>query len=257
MPESNAADAADGGDDHVKPFVYETLNSKALHFSLSEIQSRMHIDRPFALDLEYTGLMMGFLLFNSAPAELAMIGLGGGSLAKYCHRYLPSSHIQVVEINPHVIALRERFEVPADDARFQVLRDDGAEFVRAPPHLLDVLMVDGFDYSGTPPALCSQAFYDDCLTCLKPNGLLVVNLHRGHRDYDIHVGRLYNTFGEEVLVVGGTDSSNGIVFACRGPLLQQLKMSVLRRPKTFDQAAWDDLKPSLGMVRATLRAQNP
>ncbi|MBW8894315.1 MAG: transferase, partial [Burkholderiales bacterium] len=26
--------------DHVKPFVYETLTTKALHFSISEIQSR-------------------------------------------------------------------------------------------------------------------------------------------------------------------------------------------------------------------------
>src|SRR5437016_2304602 len=90
---------------HVKPFVYDSLNSRALHFSISEIQSRMQLKSPHALDLEYTRTMMAFLLFNPEPSSISMIGLGGGSLAKFCHRYLPQARIQVVEINPHVIAL--------------------------------------------------------------------------------------------------------------------------------------------------------
>ena len=36
---------------HVTPFVYESLSSKALHFSISEIQSRMKLADPYALDL--------------------------------------------------------------------------------------------------------------------------------------------------------------------------------------------------------------
>ena len=46
--------------------------------------------------------MMGFLLFKPEPGNIAMIGLGGGSLAKFCHRDLPRSRIQAIEINPHV-----------------------------------------------------------------------------------------------------------------------------------------------------------
>jgi len=67
---------------HVRPFVYEDLTTKALHFSISEIQSRMDVRNPYALDLEYTQTMMGFLLFLPEPRRIAMIGLGGGSLAK-------------------------------------------------------------------------------------------------------------------------------------------------------------------------------
>lgn len=144
-------------EDHVKPFVYETLTTKALHFSISEIQSRMQSRRPLALDLDYTRTMMGFLLFNDRPDTIGMIGLGGGSLAKFCRAYLPKARIDVVEINPHVIALRDVFHVPPDDHLFAVRRGDGADFVRSPPHRLDVLMVDGYDPDGIPPALCSQA----------------------------------------------------------------------------------------------------
>ena len=35
-----------------------------------------------------------------------MIGLGGGSLVRFCHRHLPHSRMTVVEINPAVVALR-------------------------------------------------------------------------------------------------------------------------------------------------------
>ena len=53
---------------------------------------------------------------------------GGGSLAKFCYRHLPDTCITVVEINPHVIALRDEFKVPPDDRRFRVVEADGVHF---------------------------------------------------------------------------------------------------------------------------------
>jgi spermidine synthase len=252
QPKPTMPDTANA-EGHVKPFVYETLTTKALHFSICEIQSRMQSRRPLALDLDYTRTMMGFLLFNDRPDTIAMIGLGGGSLAKFCRAYLPQARIDVVEINPHVIALRDVFHVPPDDARFSVRRGDGADFVRSPPHRLDVLMVDGYDADGIPPALCSQGFYDDCRNSLQPAGLLVVNLHMGHCDYALHVERIRRAFDGDILVVGDPDCGNSIVFACSGRRLQRGSPAQLRRPKHFDLAAWEELAPNLADVMAELR----
>ncbi|HEY8877925.1 MAG TPA: transferase [Roseateles sp.] len=238
---------------HVKPFVYETLTTKALHFSICEIQSRMQSFKPLALDLDYTRTMMGFLLFNDRPDTIGMIGLGGGSLAKFCRAYLPQVRIDVVEINPHVIALRDTFRVPPDDARFSVHRGDGADFVRSPPHRLDVLMVDGYDADGIPPALCSQGFYDDCRDALQSEGLLVVNLHMGHCDYALHVERIGRAFDGQILVVGDRDCGNSIVFASNGRRLQRGQTSQLRRPRHIDMDAWDELAPNLADVLVELR----
>jgi spermidine synthase len=138
---------------HVKPFVYETLTSKALHFSICQTQSRMDLRDPHALDLEYTRTMMAFLLFAPQARDIEMIGLGGGSLAKFCHRHLPDTRIHVVEINPHVIALRDVFHVPEDSERFRVIAGDGAQYVRAGAERCDVLMVDGFDRIGQASSL--------------------------------------------------------------------------------------------------------
>lgn len=236
---------------HPRPFVQETLGSLSLQFSHSAIQSRMELLRPDALDLSYTQLMMGFLLFQPAPARLAMIGLGGGSLAKFCHRHLPGAAIEVVEINPHVIALRQRFGVPPDSARFQVSLGDGADFVAAPPAPLDVLMVDGFDLAGTPPALCSQRFYEHCHAALAPEGLLVLNLHSHHADVELHLARLLSLFGDRnLLQVNDPDGCNRIVIAARDDCLSRPRAGMLRRPEGLDEEAWSDLRPAFGRVHA-------
>ncbi len=247
----------DTADPHqfVKPYVYETLDTRAMHFSISEIQSRMQVQRPDALDLAYTRTMMAFLLFVPRPETLAMIGLGGGSLAKFCHRQLPDTRIEVVEINPHVIALREQFQVPADGARFRVRRGDGADFVRHTGDRLDVLLVDGFDHEGQPPALCSQGFYDDCRTALRADGLLVVNLHTAHPEFPRHVARLERAFDGEVLFVGDKDCSNTVAFAGRCALQAPSDAGVTRKPRPLTRQAWDELLPAFAHVAATLQQQ--
>ena len=237
---------------HVKPFVYESLTSKALHFSICEVQSRMKLQDPYALDLEYTRTMMGFLLFQPDPRQIAMIGLGGGSLAKFCHRYLPRAHIQVVEINPHVIALRDQFHVPPDDDRFRVIHGDGAQFVRYRPSRADVLIVDGFDSTGLPTRLCSQRFYDDCQAMLQPGGMLVVNLHYGHRHYDTQVERIRRAFDGAILVVDDGELSNSIVFACKGHAMEAARGKPARRPKSIDREAATQLLGAFALVRRAL-----
>ncbi len=212
---SNAAPA----DEHLKPYVREELDALSMHFSVCEIQSRMQL-RPDALALEYTRTMMGFLLFQPAPQRVAMVGLGGGSLAKFCHRHLPKAALVVVEINRHVIALRSAFQVPPDDARFQVLLADGADFVARTEQRFDVLLVDAFDVQGMPPTLGTQRFYDDCFDVLRPGGVLVLNLHAGHPQCPLYLGRIGAAFGAHVLRVDDADGSNSVVFARRGQALR-------------------------------------
>jgi spermidine synthase len=240
---------------HVKPFVHESLTSKALHFSISEIQSRMQIKDPHALDLEYTRTMMGFLLFNPQPRNIVMVGLGGGSLAKFCHRYLPQTRIQVVEVNPHVIALRKQFHVPPDDDRFRVVRADGAQYVHYRSTRCDVLMIDAFDAHGLPSRLCSQRFYDDCFEMLQPGGIMVVNLHYGHSDYEVRLDRIRRSFKGSTLAVDDGELSNVIVFACKGHTFEQIRPGVVRRPRDLDDTAAEQLLAAFALITSALKDQ--
>ena len=158
------------------PLVFELGNMRSLLANWAFVQSIMSIDDPDRLILDYTRQMMGFLLFHPSPRAIEMIGLGGGSLAKYCSKYLPEASITAVEIDPNVIAIGDQFFMPPEDDRFGIVCEDGAAFVKRDAGTCDVLLVDAFDKNGQPAALCSSEFYRDCHSRLNSGGVFVVNL---------------------------------------------------------------------------------
>ena len=208
-----------------KPFVLQRDRVLSLHFEPSTVQSIMRREAPDELVLAYTRTLMAFLLFQPTPARIAMIGLGGGSLAKYCLRHLPRSHFVAVEINPDVIALRTEFGIPPDSDRFRVLCADGAGYVRDHSDDVDVLIVDGFDRRGQPHQLCSQGFYDHCFAKLSEVGVLAVNLWGGDLKYGTCTSRIRQSFGDKVITIDSEDPGNKVVFAYKEadfPLSQRL-----------------------------------
>jgi spermidine synthase len=247
----------DKDDAHAKPYVSQALDSKTLYFSITDIQSRMQLQQPDVLDLEYTRTMMGFLLFKPAPERIAMIGLGGGSIAKFCRRHLPRSHMTAVEINPKVIALRDAFQVPPDGAHFQVVEDDGARFVAQTDQRFDVLMIDAFDAQGTPPAMCTQRFYDDCMDALQPGGLLVSNVHTGDPNSDLYVERLRQSCNGHLLRVDDSDGTNTVVFASKGVPLPQLGAGATRRPGAMSAQVWTQLGSAYSRIAHAAKASSP
>lgn len=237
-----------------KPFVRDDGETISLHFSLDELQSSMNKLQPQWLEVDYTRTMMGFLLFKPAPVHIAMIGLGGGSLAKFCNSQLPRSRMTVLEINPEVIALRKTFCVPDDDARFEVIEADGAGYVATQRGTCDVLLVDGFDETGQPPALCSQGFYDDCFNALTPGGVLAVNLHAEDAAYPLWVARLQRSFGGHVTEIPALEKSNCIVFALRATALPAPRqISVQAALSVQDSTARQQLKAEFARITWTMR----
>jgi len=230
---------------HLQPYVQELGGKRSMHFSILATQSCMDLARPDRLDLEYTRLMAGFLLLQPVPKTLAMIGLGGGSLARFCHRGLPDSRIAVAEINPHVIALREQFAVPPDSERFRVIEADGAAFVRHAVEPLDVLLVDGYHAEGLPRSLSTQRFFDECARALSATGVLVMNLWAEPRRKAQVLERIRRSFGGVALVVDDTEGCNSVVFAANGRLLEDFRPGPLRRPSTLESAAWAPLQDAL------------
>ncbi len=234
------------------PFVREELASKSLYFSLEDVQSRMQLRHPDVLDLAYTRTMMGFLLFVPEPARILMVGLGGGSLAKFCFRHLPHLAIDVVEINPHVIALRDEFRVPPEGPRFHVIEADAATFMETTAHRYDVVLLDAFGPQGLPVALGRQRFYDDCADTLLPGGVLVANLHSAAPDCAACAGRIGRSFDGEALIVEDRGRVNSIVFARKGAALTPAAGMRVGPPAGIDGAAWEQLESAFGRVTATL-----
>lgn len=246
------SDLAPSDADSVRPFVYEDERTVSMHFDISAIQSRMRRNDPCALELDYTRTMMAFLLFVPQPESILMIGLGGGSLPKYCHRHLPQADITVVEINPHVIELRAAFSVPRDDERFRVVLGDGAVYVAQAARSsrrYDVVLVDGFNYDGQPAELCTQVFYDNCRALLGPSGMLVVNLHAEEPLCSEIAGRIDTSFEGGSHAVATADRGNRIVFAGEAAVMQVYGKATLReRWRALDEAHRRTLRLAAGRV---------
>lgn len=209
--------------------VVNELGFLALHLDGGNFQSLMRKSRPHRLELGYTRTMMGFLLFNLQPRHIVMIGLGGGSMPKYCYRNLRESRVTVVEIHPTVVALREQFHIPPDNERFTILCMDGADFVAKQKAALDVLVVDGFDTQGQVPALCTQEFYADCHASLAANGVMVVNILGADPDFEHYLASIRKSFDANIIVVQSEDCANKIVFAVKGQAVNLTESALMAR----------------------------
>jgi len=181
-------------------FVFEFGDIRSLLANWGYVQSAMSISDPTRLMLEYTQAMMGFLLFNSSPKTIEIIGLGGGSLAKYCHRYLPGATIRAVEIDEDVLSVSDQFCIPTDSDRLEILWADGYDFVTQDMGSTDVLLVDDFNSDNEPNQLSSTSFFRACRARLNPGGVLVSNLcnPQGRNQPTLH--RLRESFNDLVTV---------------------------------------------------------
>jgi spermidine synthase len=205
------------GDEMMQPYIVETKSERRLHFTGAARQSVMQLDDPDTLVTDYTRKMMSFLLFNPDPLDILMIGLGGGSLPKFCYRQLRDALITVVEINEHVIALRDKFCVPKDDARFRVVHDDGARYVAQLTERVDVILVDAFDADGIALSLANSEFYPRAAEQLTDDGVLVVNLSgQGARCAD-NIRAVRAAFGKNMVQVRVASGGNTILFAFKQP----------------------------------------
>ena len=196
-----------------KPFVIDDGKSRFLYFNVRLMQSEMSLKAPHDLAIRYTQKMMAFLLFQPRPKRIVLIGLGGGSLIKFCYQRMPGTQLTAVELDPNVIAFRDTFLMPPDDDRLQVLEADGGEFLASTEKGIDALLVDAFDKTGFAPSLANREFFDNAYAKLSGNGVLVINLAGEKETYAGLIGEAMHVFDDQVIVISVPDDGNHVLYA--------------------------------------------
>ncbi|MXV07628.1 MULTISPECIES: fused MFS/spermidine synthase [unclassified Xanthomonas] len=199
-----------------RPYVRHGWRYTSLQFKGEVTQSRMYTWWPDVLQVGYTRSMLAALLLRPDPRRIGIVGLGGGSQAKFCYRHLPQARIEAIEADADVLALRAAFRIPDDDARFEAVHGDGARLLPQRRDRYDLLLLDAYDADGIPAALLSRGFYEDCHAALAPGGVLAVNLY--DTDTRRHLGHLRALFGGRVLRLDEPGMDNHVVFAWTGAL---------------------------------------
>lgn len=184
--------------------VSESQGVRTLHTGSDLVQGAMRIARPFALELEYTRLLVAPIAERGDgrwPRKVLQVGLGAGSIAKYIHRERPKARQVVVELSADVIAAaRLHFRLPEEDARLRVVEGDGLAFLMAGGGRYDLIVVDAFDGAGQAGALESLPFYLAARAMLSPGGVLTANLLHLRRDPVATLRRLREAFDGRVSV---------------------------------------------------------
>ncbi|MGY6270427.1 spermidine synthase [Achromobacter denitrificans] len=205
-----------------QPTLSEVDGIRYLHFNTEWVQGAMHIKNPSELVLEYTGQMMAWLLFLEPPKEesIGMLGLGAGSLARFCVKHTRSP-LLAVEWNPRVTAACHMFFRLPGSNRLTVEHADAGAWVADPLNAgrCPVLMVDLYDASAAGPVRDSVKFYRDCRRVLGDVGVLAVNLFGRHESFGRNIDNLSKAFDDRIVLLPEIDAGNQIVLAFSGPRL--------------------------------------
>ena len=219
--------------------VSERDGVRYLHIGSDAIQSAMRIDRPYDLELAYSRCVFAPLLFAPVPKRVYTIGLGGGSIPKFIHRYLTDVTQTVVEIDPRVVSVaRLQFMLPPEDERLTLWLGDGAEALRRESEPQDWILLDGFDGSQQSDGLTTEDFYAESAARLTPNGVLIANIWSTASTYDAQVDRLRRVFDDRLLLLPAGFKTNVLCFGFAG------------QPKPLD---WTGLRAAARQWEAALR----
>jgi spermidine synthase len=141
------------------------------------VQGAMSLSDPSSLALDYTRSALVSLAFlDRTPARVLCLGLGTGSMPRFLAERYPALEIDVVEIDPEVQPLAERYFRFRPGPRLRVVVADAADFVRLTHEPYDLVVLDACFGPDPPPQLATPGFFRSFRDLLAPGGVLVANL---------------------------------------------------------------------------------
>ena len=209
--------------------VIEDGVTRTLYFGSRAKQSSMLLCNPTVLVLSYTQAMTAALLFQPAPRSVLLLGLGGGSLARFIHQHFPVCRVVAVENRATVVDVaRDFFELPADE-RLQLYTGSALRYLAQPvTETFDLVFVDIFSATGMDGELEDANFFPHCRSRLKPGGVLSVNLWSTRPNVcRQHIKGMCRSFDDQVLELPLANCGNlialGLTRSCPVKQLRTLK----------------------------------
>jgi spermidine synthase len=139
-------------------------------------QSEANLADPDDLPLLYTRAFTIAAIYPPQIKRVLVLGLGGGSIPIYLHRFLPEATIDVVEIDPGIIAAAKKYFGVRETNRLHLFESDGRVFLNRHREPYDIIMVDVFSGSYIPFHMMTKEFYQLVRNRLNPHGVAALNI---------------------------------------------------------------------------------
>lgn len=200
--------------------VYEDGETRCMCFTVrcsTGRQTCIYLKNPDHLALGYSQSMLASLYVQPKPTSILIVGLGGGVLPRTLNHLLPDAKIDVVEIDPAVTRVAEKYFNFKQGPNIKVAEVDGRVFVKRAVRekkTYDIVMLDAFDHEYIPEHLLTQEFLQEVKQLLHPGALLVANTFSSSGLYDYESVTYQKVFGEFY----NLKTQNRVIIARNGPL---------------------------------------
>jgi len=179
------------------------------------LQSVVKPGDPDHLELAYVRAMPVAFVHVVEPRNVLVVGLGGGSIPSFVHKRFPRTKVDVVDIDPGVVAVARSHFGFVEDERMRAHVEDGRRFIERAVGRYDVIFLDGFGTDSVPRHLTTREFHQSVKRALTSEGVVVGNVwaRESNRQYDSMV-KTYRVVYDEVAVVEVEGTANRILVAC-------------------------------------------
>ena len=166
------------------------------------------------------------MLADKKPSDMdvLILGMGTGTYATQCRKYLGDMNVEGVEIDEKITQLSRKYFSLSEDV--PVTTYDGRAYLNAMDKKYDVIMVDAYQDITIPFQMSSVEFFTLVKDHLNEDGVMVVNMNmRGSGDGNINQ-YLSDTIGQVFdaeYTVDVANTTNRELFASNNPSIMEGK----------------------------------
>lgn len=200
------------------------------------IQGGMKINSPNQLALEYYRMSLISLAFlDNEPKDILVVGLGAGAVPKYLNRRFPNASVDVVEIDPEILTVAQKYFYFAENDKMRVHVNDGRMFIKRTKKKYDLVFLDAYRNGSIPFHLTTREFLEETRKILGPGGVVVSNIlsEKANQFHDSMIVTYQDAF-EHLYMFTGKESRN-YVFVATDQKRGRMGKEVMERAKKVEK----------------------
>jgi predicted membrane-bound spermidine synthase len=199
------------------------------------IESIVDLKDPDAMPVPYNRTMPVALTYPQTAKRILMIGLGAGSISTYLGRAMPDAKIDVVELDPGVIAAGKEYFGLQEADRVRFIASDGRVYLNRHNDLYDLILLDAFRELGIPFQMLTREFYELVKQHLAPEGAMASNVAANTKLYLSTLVTLRAVFPFVDVYPEWTDPNGAQAIAVAAPSSRPDAVSLMQRAVALQQ----------------------